>query len=258
MRIIVCLSGGKASAYCAKWALDNYPEGEVILYFNDTKWEHLDLYRFLDDLSAHLNHPITNDSDGRTPESVFWDVSFLGNNQVPVCSKILKAERLQAYCQDGDVLIFGIGLREYHRSIRIQQVYQRLALKRGILLSCRFPIIEENVEKEVIDQWLHDTGIREPELYRLGFKHNNCSGGCVRSGKRQWIQLLKTLPDVYADRERCEADFKMGFGKEVSFLKDTTLKDLREKIERDPQLGLFPDDPDEFETECVGICNGMN
>jgi len=48
-RIVVALSGGKASAFCANWAIEKYNKN-VLLYFNDTKWEHPDLYRFLDDL----------------------------------------------------------------------------------------------------------------------------------------------------------------------------------------------------------------
>ncbi|MFM6395675.1 MAG: phosphoadenosine phosphosulfate reductase family protein, partial [Planktothrix sp.] len=68
MSIIVALSGGKASAYCADYALNNFPKKDVILYFNDTKWEHPDLYRFLNDLSKYWDKEITYDSDGRSPE----------------------------------------------------------------------------------------------------------------------------------------------------------------------------------------------
>lgn len=78
-RVIVTLSGGKASAMCIKLALEKYPKDKVILYFNDTKWEHPDLYRFLNDLSKYFNHRILIDSDGRTPEQLFYDMRFLGN-----------------------------------------------------------------------------------------------------------------------------------------------------------------------------------
>lgn len=46
-RVIVAISGGKASAWCAGWALEKYDKNNVILYFNDVKWEDQDLYRFL-------------------------------------------------------------------------------------------------------------------------------------------------------------------------------------------------------------------
>ncbi len=33
MCVIVTISGGKASAWCADWALKNYPKEDVVLYF---------------------------------------------------------------------------------------------------------------------------------------------------------------------------------------------------------------------------------
>ena len=109
-RVIATISGGKASAWCANWALKTYRKEDVLLYFNDTKWEHPDLYRFLNDLSEYLNHPIFFDSDGRTPEELFYDHRALANNRMPFCSSTLKAERLQKYYQDGDTLVFGLGV----------------------------------------------------------------------------------------------------------------------------------------------------
>lgn len=38
-RVIVGFSGGVTSAWCAGWALENYPREEVILLFHDTKEE---------------------------------------------------------------------------------------------------------------------------------------------------------------------------------------------------------------------------
>jgi len=70
-RIIVALSGGKASAWCAKWALEKFGD-RTILYFNDTKWEHPDLYRFLEDIERLLSIRIFYDTDGRTPEEIFY------------------------------------------------------------------------------------------------------------------------------------------------------------------------------------------
>jgi len=109
MRVIVALSGGKASAWCANWAFQNYDKKDIVLYFNDTKWEHVDLYRFLDDLSKYFDHPILYDSDGRNPEQLFNDQHAIANNRMPFCSRVLKAERLHNFYNDGDAIIFGIG-----------------------------------------------------------------------------------------------------------------------------------------------------
>ena len=250
-RIIVALSGGKASAWCAEWALKNYPKDSVILYFNDTKWEHPDLYRFLEDISNYYNHPILSDSDGRSVEELAYDEHAIPSNMMPFCSRILKGKRLQEFYQTGDQLVFGIGLDERRRCERIIKAYDSCDTKQGKCSSVRFPIIENMVTDEDINMWLLGIGIEEPILYRLGFKHNNCSGGCVRSGKRQWIQLLRVLPDVYAERERFEMEFREHFGR-GTILKDTTLEQLR--VDYRKQIPI--DFPEEFEhIECMGICD---
>ena len=254
-RVIVALSGGKASAYCAKWAFENYPKDDVILYFNDTKWEHSDLYRFLSDLECYFDKKIHEDSDGRNPEELFYDNHALACNRMPFCSRILKAERLHKFFEEGDVLVFGIGQEERHRAERIVQVYQKIAVKRGVFCKLVFPIIEENVYKHDVDAWLKSTGIEEPALYKMGFEHNNCSGGCVRAGKKHWGLLLYKLPEVYADRERVETEFQAHFKKDVTILKDCSLRELRESIERKNEPFL----PMSFEpVECVGICESMS
>lgn len=254
MSVIVAISGGKASAWCAQWALQQYPKKDVILYFNDTKWEHPDLYRFLRDLARYLGHPITWDSDGRNPEQLFHDHHALANNRMPFCSRILKAERLQKFYRDGDTLVFGIGADEPHRARRLTSVYQVVAVKTGKWPTLVFPLIQENVTKAQINDFLASAHIEEPMLYRLGFAHNNCSGGCVRAGKKHWKLLFEKLPDVYADRERVEREMRELTHKDISFFKDETLEEFRNRIEHG-QLSSYYDDPVEEPTECVGICH---
>lgn len=256
MRVIVTVSGGKASAWCAHWALKNYPKEKVVLYFNDTKWEHPDLYRFLDDLSKYLKHPITFDSDGRSPEFLFYDNHALANNRIPFCSRILKAERLQRFYKHGDVLIFGIGVDEIHRAKRLVGVYQLVAERTDKWPKLKFPLIRERVTKKKIDKFIKTARLEEPLLYKLGFSHNNCSGGCVRAGKKHWKMLYEKLPDVYLDRERVEREVGQHLGKKVSFFKGETLEEFRGRIERG-ELSAYYDTDVDTETECIGICSSM-
>lgn len=256
MSVIVTISGGKASAWCADWALNQYPKEEVILYFNDTKWEHPDLYRFLSNLEEYFNHKITFDSDERNPEELFYDNNALANNRMPFCSRILKAERLQKFYKDGDTLIFGIGNDEPQRANRLVSVYQMVAAKSNKWPKLIFPLIQEDVTKDLINNFFYNIGIQEPLLYQLGFLHNNCSGGCVRAGKKHWKLLYEKLPEVYADRERVEREMREYLGKDISFFKDETLEAFRGRIER-KELSSFYDTEDEKETECIGICSNI-
>ncbi len=253
--IIVALSGGLASAYCVKLMLDKYPKEQIELYFNDTKWEHKDLYRFLDDLSKHFDMPITYDNDGRSIEDLFFHYQALANNRMPFCSEIMKAHRLQKYYKDGDTLVFGIGLDERHRAKRISEVYQEVSRRKKKQVNVVFPLLDDKIDKTTILQYFEDVNIEIPELYKMGFLHNNCSGGCVRAGKKQWKQLYEILPEVYKQREETEIAIRILSGKDISFLKDVTLTTLRETIESMPKID-FPED--DIVTECIGICSTQN
>ena len=250
-RVIVCLSGGKASAWCALWAVKKYGKGNVILYFNDTKWEHPDLYRFLNDVSDYIGIPITVDADGRSPEQLFYDQKALANNRMPFCSRILKSNRLQNFYKNGDSLVFGIGIDEPERAHRIVSMYQRVAGKTGKYAEILLPLVTENISAEQVDEWLKSTGIKQPALYDLGFSHNNCYGGCVRAGKKQWKMLYEKMPAVYADRERVEREFRDWSGKDVHFFKDETLEQFRQRIEVGDLSSYYDDDTP---SECIGEC----
>jgi len=256
MRIIVALSGGKASAWCADWALKNFDRNKVILYFNDTGWEHPDLYRFLKDLERFFKKDILHDSDGRTPEQVFYDKKFLANSQRPICSRILKAERLQKFYQHEDILIFGIGAEETKRAARITGRYQVVTAKTGKYPVLHFPIIEMGTSKREIDLFFKKNKIKTPLLYDLKFTHNNCSGGCVRAGKKQWKRLYETLPGIYLDRERVEKEVSEHLGKDVHFFKDETLEAFRKKIEAGDLSSYYDDE--EPQDECIGICEYLS
>lgn len=259
-RHIVCLSGGVASAVVAKWVNENV-EGEKIYYFNDVKWEHPDLYRFNSDLEKALNLKITVDCDGRTPEQVFYDQKMLGSNRTPICSKSLKAEMLQKFVCPGDTVYFGIDHQEIHRAARITPIYEKLGCK------VKFPLIDNYIFKPNAFEIIKDMGIEIPKMYKDGFEHNNCSGGCVRAGVRQWISLLKTYPDIYAERERIEREFTKWNNerrlkkdpnyksREYHFMKDMSLRELRENYEKGNDLNFGPD---EWQGECIGICGSMN
>lgn len=249
MKNIVALSGGLSSAWVAKWALDSGLEPE--LYFNDTKWEDADLYRFLADIEKALGVKITFDSDGRSPEELFYAHNMLANNRVPFCSHELKAKRLQKYAKAGDVVFFGIDGSEAHRAIRIKRIYDDLGVH------SRFPLLENNVTKEQVKATIASLGIKQPRLYDQGFGHNNCGGGCVRAGKKQWAHLLRVNPELYAERERVENEVGLYVGKKVSYMKDLTLYELRGLVENQGVLD-FGDDDDKTHGECIGVCNTEN
>jgi len=94
----------------------------------------------------------------------------------------------------------------------------------------------------------------------MGFTHNNCSGGCVRAGKKQWKRLFEKLPDVYLDREKVEENIRKYLNKNVHFFKDETLRQFRKRIETGQLSSYYGNKlrTQKIPSECVGICNSLN
>ena len=85
-----------------------------------------------------------------------------------------------------------------------------------------------------------EEGIKVPELYKLGFAHNNCGGFCFRAGIGHFKHLLETKPDLYKFHEDKEQELREYLGRDdISILRRTknrqkyniTLKKLREELE---------------------------
>jgi 3'-phosphoadenosine 5'-phosphosulfate sulfotransferase (PAPS reductase)/FAD synthetase len=229
---IVTISGGLTSAFVANMVIQNEkPE----LVFTDTGWEDADLFRFLKDLEQLFKRKITrlNHPKYKNPEELFFKTGMLGSNRVPNCSRFLKVEVLQKYLKEKYnnqcIVYFGIDYSEKHRADRIKFQYDKLGIE------TRFPLVESKdfFIKDKIIEWLKENNIEIPRLYKDGYLHNNCSGGCVRAGKKSWLHLLKTNPEVYRERERVESSFKEG---KYTFIKGISLKKLRETSTQDPPL----------------------
>lgn len=97
MKIVVGFSGGVSSAWCAGWALRQFPKESVVFLFHDTKEEDPDTYRFIRQMAEALDHPVTERSDGRSVTEVFYDENAIANNRMAFCSRILKAEQRDRY-----------------------------------------------------------------------------------------------------------------------------------------------------------------
>jgi hypothetical protein len=92
-----------------------------------------------------------------------------------------------------------------------------------------------------------------PELYRLGFSHNNCHGYCVKAGKKHLAKLLQELPHVYRFHEEQEAAWQNKRDQDFTALRETrngkryrlTLRELRERIEMTGSVRYQADESDD-------------
>lgn len=242
-KIVVGFSGGVTSAWCAGWALRNFPREEVVLLFHDTMEEHPDTYRFLWQMAAALDLPVTERSDGRSVSQVFEDEGFLGNNQNAMCSRILKLEQRDRYFAevrerepDAEiVLVLGFSAKEEKRIQRMSAMAARDGFK------VRFPIAETGTTKQECSDWCTAQGVCPSEMY-LHFEHANCLG-CVKGGMAYWMAIREHYPEVFKRRMEQEAQFGHGIlrggNREHYLLKDLPERtkravNMREKIELGP------------------------
>lgn len=240
---VVMFSGGIGSWAAAKRTVERYGNEGTVLLFTDTLIEDQDLYRFLDEAAADVGCPLVRIADGRTPWQVFKDRRMLGNSRIAPCSVELKQRPARAWMEanapDAAVVV-GIDWTEMHRLEPVRRGWAPFPVEA--------PLTEPpyRAKSELIAEL--PAGIEPPALYRMGFHHNNCGGGCVRAGHAQFAHLFRTRPEVFADWERGEEDMRQFLGADVAILRDRTggqtkpytLAAMRTELERQP--GLFDSD----------------
>ena len=197
MKHIVSLSGGTASAVAADRVLKRYGPEDTTLWFADTSWEDVDLYRFLEDLEAYWKVTIVRYKDGRTPLEVAEQHKIIPNNKLAPCSFELKVKPFRQFIEQLPKPItvhLGMDFTEQHRMIAPKAKYEEIE---GITVD--FPLMWEPVamppHRKVTESW----GIETPQLYRLGFPHNNCGGRCVKQGIKEWQRLKQTHPQRFVE-----------------------------------------------------------
>lgn len=258
---VVFYSGGIASYCTAKRVVERHGADSVALLFTDTNYEHEDLYRFLNEGAARLGVEVTRIADGRTPWEVFRDVRFLGNSRIDPCSKILKRDIARKWVRDQFpdpstvVLYLGLAADERHRLDRSRRHWDPYRVESPLVDLPTFTKNDMMMEVRL-------DGLVVPELYSLGFPHNNCGGFCIKAGQGHFRHLLREMPEKYAECEAREEEMRAMLG-DVSILKETrngetkrlTLRQLRERERSECNLfdwggcGCFGDTEDEVSDE---------
>ncbi|MFM9656795.1 hypothetical protein [Streptomyces scabiei] len=234
---VVMWSGGITSWATARHVIAEHGTASTTLLFADTLIEDEDLYAFNEAASAQLGIPITRVADGRDPWQVFEDKRWLGNTRIAQCSHALKQEPCRVWLAEhtdpaNTALYVGIDWTETERLPAIVRGWAPWTVSAPLTA----PPYRDKAQLLAEAQ---KAGLSIPRLYRLGFAHNNCGGGCVKGGQAQWARLLEVFPDRYARAERAETKMRTLLGKDVSILRDRTggttkpltLATLRKRIE---------------------------
>jgi hypothetical protein len=238
-------SSGAGSWAAARRVADTHGTDGLVLLFADVRGEDEDNYRFLREAAADIGGQLVTVADGRTIWEVFADRRFLGNSRLANCSAELKQKParawMEAHAGPDTVVHVGIGWDEMHRLPAIEAGWAPWATSAPL---CDAPYLT----RDQILGSLRRRGIDPPRLYGLGFAHANCGGGCVRAGQGQFVRLLETMPDRFAEWEDNEAKIRAHLGRDdVAICRDwsnggapLTLTEVRERAQRRPdQLDLF-------------------
>jgi hypothetical protein len=270
-KIICWWSGGITSAVACKLALEMFGIDNCRIVMIDTGNEDTDTYRFLVDCEKWYNKRIEIITAIK-PETISHglDVTFvdlgweytsiqdvwtryktLNAATGAICSTDLKRrvrEKWQSTVKyDHQVFGFEFDKREFNRAMSLSKNHPKA---RGI-----YPLIMMGYDKEQCIQMVHDAGIEIPQMYKLGFKNNNCfQTGCVQGGMGYWQKIQREFPDKFNAMAEMEHRLTAMKGQPVTMLKDQR-KDTKLLVQETgvPWLNLvfLKKHPDYPELKCL-------
>jgi 3'-phosphoadenosine 5'-phosphosulfate sulfotransferase (PAPS reductase)/FAD synthetase len=225
-RIVVWFSCGSSSAVALKLAKEKY--GKVNAVYCDTGSEHESNKKFLKDVEKWTGVKIEILKNFKYAN--IWDVFLkekyiLGIMGAP-CTKLLKVQMRKKYQKKDDIHILGYTLEEKLRAEKFDF--------RNPDVKTEWILIEQGLTKQDCTGLVWREGIELPEMYKLGYDHNNCIG-CVKGGMGYWNKIRQDFPEHFEKMAIVE--------REIGF---TVLKDKNGPLyldELEPTRGNFKKEP---------------
>lgn len=199
MRILSWFSCGDASAVAAKLATEQHGAACEVVYCDTFAFEHPDNRRFFSDVERWLGRPITilKSDEYEDIFDVFRKTRWLVGVGGARCTTELKKNVRTAYQRVDDVHVFGFTADEGKRAERFR--------RQNPDLQAQFPLIEQRLTKADCKDRIRRAGIVEPEMYRLGYRNNNCIG-CVKGGSGYWNKIRRDFPEAFDRMAKLERE----------------------------------------------------
>lgn len=242
-RILSWFSCGAASAVATKLAL---AEGKklgvpVEIAYTAIQEEHPDNHRFLAECEEWFGQKITvlrNEKYSGSIYEVFRKERFLVGPSGAACTRLLKKELRAQYERFDDRQVFGYTSEEQDRIDRFIDTNPDVDLYT--------PLMDLGLSKADCLAVLRDAGIELPEMYKLGYKNNNCIG-CVKGGAGYWNKIRVDFPEVFERMAQVEETL----GRTINQIQ---VNKVRTRI----SLRLLPPDAGRYEAEedieCGIVC----
>lgn len=193
-RIICWFSCGAASAVATKLAITQYAGKKIIVARCIVKEEHPDNDRFADDCEKWFGMPITNMISEKYKGSIVEVADkrgyVSGINGAP-CTMLLKKKVREDFQDPTDKHVFGYCAEEQDRWDSFLDANNIDAVS---------PLIDRGLEHSDCLAMIENAGIRLPDMYALGYKHNNCIGCFKAGGQGYWNKILIDFPETFKAR----------------------------------------------------------
>lgn len=238
-RIVCWFSCGAASAVATKLAIEANARGPrlpLVVARCHIAEEHADNDRFAADCERWFGVPILELSDERFGASiygVFEKKRYIVGPAGAPCTRALKKRVRESFQQHGDLQVFGYTIEEQSRIDNFIDANNDARL---------WPVLVEHDLSHADCLALVDrAGIRLPDMYRLGYRNNNCIG-CVKGGAGYWNKIRIDFPEAFARMAALERKIGASICKENGvrvYLDELSPTAGRYEAEPSVQCGIF-------------------
>ncbi len=201
-RIVCWFSCGAASAVATKLAIvESAGKLPLVVARCIVREEHEDNDRFAADCEKWFGVPITNLINEKFDGSiynVFHKRKYISGHDGAPCTLELKKNVRKAFQLPTDRHIFGYCAEEQDRWDSFLDANN---------IDAHSPLIERGLEHKDCLAMVENAGIRLPDMYRLGYHHNNCIGCVKAQGQGYWNKIRDDFPDQFDNMAKLSRTF---------------------------------------------------
>jgi hypothetical protein len=236
-RIVCWFSCGAASAVATKLAIaENAGRLPLVVARCIVKEEHPDNDRFAAECEKWFGVPIlnlTNEEYDGSVYSVIQKRKYISGVAGAPCTMLLKKEVRLKFQLPTDRHVFGYCAEEQERFDSFLDANN---------IDVIAPLIDRQLTHANALAMIENAGIRLPEMYRLGYKHNNCIGCVKATGAGYWNKIRQDFPMQFwrmAGASRALGVKMTRTGNERVFLDELPEGTGRYQDEPEIQCGIF-------------------